>query len=127
MDTFSWIEDNVGENDVVVAGPVFANFIPAFSGSRVFLGHIGRTIHYHPKLDALQKIDFLGRLPALDNYDNIWVLDTPREPIDAPKLLHTDTGEFSYCSLDALSVGEISVLQYTSCSGKTFNIGSNNE
>ncbi len=116
MDMFSWIENNVGNNDVVVAGPVFANFIPAFSGSRVLLGHIGRTIDYHPKLHALQKIDVLGRLPALDNYDNIWVIDTIREPIGAPATLHTDTAKFSYCSLDALSVGDISVLQYTSCS-----------
>ena len=37
METFRWIEDYAGGNDVVVAGPITASFVPGFSGARVFL------------------------------------------------------------------------------------------
>ena len=114
METFRWIEDNVGMDDVVVAGPIFASFVPGFSGAKVYLGHIGRTIDFSQKLTAVQQINLVNRLPALDSFGNVWFVNTSHETIGTPEKFYTDGGN-SYCSSDDFDLGDVSVLQYKHC------------
>ncbi len=114
MDAFRWIEDNVGMDDVVVAGPIFSNFVPAFSGAKVYLGHIGRTIDYSQKLSAVQGINIVNRLPSLESDGNIWFVNTSHEIIGTPEKIYIDDGN-EYCAGTDFDLGDVSILEYTNC------------
>ena len=111
---FRWIEDNVGVNDVVVAGPIFSNFVPAFSGAKVYLGHIGRTIDYSQKFSAVEQINTFKRLPLLESDGNVWFVNTSHETVGTPEKIYIDDGS-TYCSGADFNVGDISVLEYNNC------------
>ena len=114
MDAFRWIEDNVGMDDVVVAGPIFSNFVPGFSGAKVYFGHIGRTIDFSQKHISLKQINVVNRLPSLESTGNIWFVNTSHETIGTPEKIYTDY-ENSYCSGDDFNLGDVSVLKYNQC------------
>ena len=111
---FRWIEDNVGVNDVVVAGPIFSNFVPAFSGAKVYLGHIGRTIDYSQKFSAVEQINTFKRLPLLESDGNVWFVNTSHETVGTPEKIYIDDGN-EYCAGADFNVGDISVLEYNNC------------
>ena len=114
VSSFRWIEDNVGVNDVVVAGPIFSNFVPAFSGAKVYLGHIGRTIDYSQKLSAVQGINIVNRLPSLESDGNVWFVNTSHEIIGTPDKIYIDDGN-EYCAGADFDLGDVSILEYTNC------------
>jgi hypothetical protein len=114
MDAFRWIEHNVGMNDVVVAGPIFSNFVPGLSGAKVYLGHIGRTIDFSQKLTSVQQINVVNRLPSLESNGKVWFVNTLRETIGTPEKIYIDDGS-AYCSGADFNVGNISVLEYNNC------------
>ena len=111
---FRWIEDNVGVNDVVVAGPIFSNFVPAFSGAKVYLGHIGRTIDYSQKFSAVEQINTLNRLPSLESDGNAWFVNTSHETVGTPEKIYIDDGN-EYCAGADFDLGDVSILEYTNC------------
>ena len=114
-EALEWIEEHADAIDVVVAGPVFGSFVPGFSGARVYLGHIGRTLDFDRKLIALKQLDVLRRLPGLYAPDNVLIVDTTREPLTQPAEFRTETGD-SFCSMQSFALKDVSVTQYTSCS-----------
>lgn len=114
MDAFRWIEHNVGMNDVVVAGPIFSNFVPGLSGAKVYLGHIGRTIDFSQKLTSVQQINVVNRLPSLESNGKVWFVNTLHETIGTPEKIYIDDGS-AYCSGADFNVGNISVLEYNNC------------
>ena len=111
---FRWIEDNVGVNDVVVAGPIFSNFVPAFSGAKVYLGHIGRTIDYSQKFSAVEQINTFKRLPLLESDGNVWFVNTSHETVGTPEKIYIDDGN-EYCAGADFDLGDVSILEYTNC------------
>ena len=112
--TLYWLKDNVDDSDVVISGPIMSSFVPAFSGSRVYFGHIGRTVDFHRKLDELQTLKDTKRLTLLELDGDLWLVSTPKEPIDSPNRLYVGQINY-YCATDSILMDDVSVVQYQWC------------
>lgn len=53
MAGFGWIKENVAEDQIVFSSFYSGNFIPAYSGRRVFVGHGPQTIFLQEKFDLM--------------------------------------------------------------------------
>ncbi len=49
VDGLSWLRDNTGPRDTVIASPLLGNYIPTRAGNRVYLGHDLETVNHDPK------------------------------------------------------------------------------
>ncbi|MBH28504.1 MAG: hypothetical protein CL789_04630 [Chloroflexi bacterium] len=114
MDALHWIKDNVGMNDVVVAGPIFSSFVPGFSGAKVYLGHIGRTIDFSQKLSAVQGINIVNRLPSIESDGSVWFVNTSHEIVSTPQKIYINDGS-AHCAGADFDLGDVSILEYTNC------------
>lgn len=48
-DTFSWLENNATQGDVVLSGVQLGQFVPVRSDARAFLGHWAQTVAYYER------------------------------------------------------------------------------
>ncbi len=49
MEAIYWLRDNSRESDVVLSGPAAGNYIPAYSGNFVYIGHGHQTVNFDGK------------------------------------------------------------------------------
>lgn len=56
--SFAWIKDNTSEQDVFLSEVRFANFIPGWTGRKIYAGHGVETINYLEKLENVK--EFFG-------------------------------------------------------------------
>lgn len=109
-----WIEQHADADGIVVSGPVFGSFVPGFTGERVYVGHIGRTLDFDRKLAALRHLDELYPLPGIHSPKKVWLVDTAREPLVRPAKLRTETDNL-LCSADDFLIGDVTISQYIAC------------
>ncbi|OGG04255.1 hypothetical protein A2Z33_03850 [Candidatus Gottesmanbacteria bacterium RBG_16_52_11] len=81
-----WIQDNTSRDTVILSETTSGNYIPVYSGNRVYVGH-DNTVNYQEK-ELYVKSFFSGRMPADQvrkwlKDDNLnWVFFGPQEKED---------------------------------------------
>jgi uncharacterized membrane protein len=50
----NWIDQQTGGDEVVLSSEVVGQYVPAWAGTHVFLGHWAQTVDYYEKVDAVE-------------------------------------------------------------------------
>jgi hypothetical protein len=81
---FTWVEENTGEEDIVLASPQLGLFLPADTGRRVIYGHPFETTNAEKNL--MEVLDFFSNQSSefqqqafLDEREIAWIVMGPRE------------------------------------------------
>jgi len=55
VEAFIWLDKNISSDSIVLASRKVSNFIPAYTGSKVYIGHYAETIEHHKKEKIFEK------------------------------------------------------------------------
>ncbi len=108
------LESEAKADDIVIAGPVLASFVPGFTGRRVYLGHIVATLRFWDKLAVVKQLEEQPTLLGLANARSVWILDTPKEHLSRPPSLRLQSGR-NLCLNQETESGKVILAHYIPC------------